>query len=440
VETVDQGKFSCGKCGKSYKWKPELAGKKVKCKCGNVMAAPKEEPVAEQQDVDLDGLYELAAEEKKSSKRQHADAGGFRCPSCHTDLAPGAVVCTLCGFNLKTGSRATATRPAHTVFAGGGGGGGGAAVAAQANAVPSAMVGYGTRATNTGPVEVDYIGDNPLRDFGVPAALLLAGVGVLAFQEAGGGSITDALPRIGLSLIINLIFSFIGMFAVMRLFEVSFGAPGPAIIKAAACCVLPPAIAGVIGGMVGSDSFFVRMMVSAILMMPLTYACFYFMFDMDFDEVIYLVVVIWLVNQWVVTFLLSMILSGGSGGGALAAVGGFGGGGGGDDSAEVSQDDHVKEMMGLYDLPKVDTWLAESAGRIFGDMGRGDCEKMVQDLKGMGAKNIYVNASGSQAGEIYVEMPKDKAKRKEMLEYHGKFNEDPPLKDVGQKWLIFEFI
>jgi len=137
VETVDQGKFSCGKCGKSYKWKPELAGKKVKCKCGNIMSAPAEEPVAEEKEVDLDGLYELAAEEKKSSKRQQADAGGFRCPGCHTDLAPGAVVCALCGFNLKTGSKATAKRSTQTVFTGGGGGGGGGG-AAVANAVYNA--------------------------------------------------------------------------------------------------------------------------------------------------------------------------------------------------------------------------------------------------------------------------------------------------------------
>jgi hypothetical protein len=442
VESVDQGKFSCGKCGKSYKWKPELAGKKVKCKCGNIMTAPATEPVAEQQDVDLDGLYELAAEEKKSAKKQREEPVGFRCPSCNSDLAVGAVVCTRCGFNLKTGSRATAGKPAATVaFAGAGGGGAAAVASARPNAVPSAMIGYGTRNTSPDAVEVDYIGDNPLRDFGIPAALLLAGVGVLMFQEAGGGSISAALPRIGLSLIINLVFSFIGMFAVMKLFEVSFGAPGPALIKAAACCVLPPAIAGVIGNMIGSDSFFVSMMVSAMLMMPLTYACFYFLFDMDFDEVIYLVVIIWLVNQWVVTFLLSMMLSGGGGGGAMSAMGGFGGGGGGgSDSEEVSQDEHVKEMMGLYDLPEVGPWLAESPGRIFGTIGRGDCDKMVQDLQGMGAKKMYVNASGSQAGELFVEMPKDKDKRKQMLEYHAKFTEDPPLKDTGQKWLVFEFI
>ena len=80
MESVEQGKFSCDKCGKSYKWKPELAGKKVKCKCGNIMAAPAEEPVAAEPEVDLDSLYELAAEEKKATKRQQRRAGRFPLP------------------------------------------------------------------------------------------------------------------------------------------------------------------------------------------------------------------------------------------------------------------------------------------------------------------------------------------------------------------------
>jgi hypothetical protein len=60
----------------------------------------------------------------------------------------------------------------------------------------------------------------------------------------------------------------------------------------------------------------------------------------------------------------------------------------------------------------------------------------------MGAKRMLVNsqARAPQAGEIFVELPKDKDKRKQLLQYHGKFNEDPPLEDTGQKWLVFEFI
>ena len=438
MESVEQGKFSCDKCGKSYKWKPELAGKKVKCKCGNIMAAPAEEPIAAEPEIDLNGLYELAAEEKKATKRQREEPVGFRCPACSSELQIGAVMCTACGFNLKTGSRGapkasggTPVRAAAAPAASSGGG------------VPSPMLGYGQRNTGAAAVEVDYIGDNPLKEFGVPAGLLIAGVGVLIFQTVGSsGDFASALPAIGLNLIINLVFSFIGMFMIMKLFEVSFGSPGPAVIKAAACCVLPPAIAGVIGEMVGSDSFFVRMMVSAMLMMPLTYACFYFMFDMDFDEVIYLVVVIWLVNQWVVTFLLSVMLSSGGGGADMMAFGGFGGGGGGggDESEEVATDEYVKEQLGMFELPEARIWLKESQNRMFGNDGWDASSKLVEDLYGLGCKKLYVIAKGGQASELFVELPKDKAKRKEALDIQAKHTGDPPLKDKGQKYITLEWV
>src|SRR4051812_48229862 len=66
METIDQGKFTCQSCGKSYRWKPEFAGKKVKCKCGTVMTAPKSPPRAAPppppaaDGPDLDALYALA--------------------------------------------------------------------------------------------------------------------------------------------------------------------------------------------------------------------------------------------------------------------------------------------------------------------------------------------------------------------------------------------
>src|SRR6187200_3135581 len=39
------GKVTCV-CGKHYRWKPELAGKRAKCKCGAAVAFPKEDPEA----------------------------------------------------------------------------------------------------------------------------------------------------------------------------------------------------------------------------------------------------------------------------------------------------------------------------------------------------------------------------------------------------------
>ena len=37
-------KFSCPSCGKQFTWKPELAGKKGKCKCGGVLSIPATPP------------------------------------------------------------------------------------------------------------------------------------------------------------------------------------------------------------------------------------------------------------------------------------------------------------------------------------------------------------------------------------------------------------
>ena len=52
-------KFSCNACGKSYGWKPELAGRQAKCKCGQVMTVPAEPPAPPEEDA----LYDLAPSE-----------------------------------------------------------------------------------------------------------------------------------------------------------------------------------------------------------------------------------------------------------------------------------------------------------------------------------------------------------------------------------------
>ena len=46
---VAQGKaptFACAACGARYPWKPQFAGKKVKCKCGMSVPIPAENPTA----------------------------------------------------------------------------------------------------------------------------------------------------------------------------------------------------------------------------------------------------------------------------------------------------------------------------------------------------------------------------------------------------------
>ena len=38
-------KFNCTQCGREFTWKPEIAGRKAKCKCGSIITVPKTAPV-----------------------------------------------------------------------------------------------------------------------------------------------------------------------------------------------------------------------------------------------------------------------------------------------------------------------------------------------------------------------------------------------------------
>jgi hypothetical protein len=58
-------KFSCDGCKRIYTWKPEIAGKRVKCKCGQTLTVPQtiEAPPAEEED----DLYALAEDAEKAA-------------------------------------------------------------------------------------------------------------------------------------------------------------------------------------------------------------------------------------------------------------------------------------------------------------------------------------------------------------------------------------
>src|SRR5688572_14501679 len=62
----DDPKFSCDACGTEFRWKPEIVGKKAKCKCGAVIEVPEhptlvplEEPAEDEADDDARGEYDV---------------------------------------------------------------------------------------------------------------------------------------------------------------------------------------------------------------------------------------------------------------------------------------------------------------------------------------------------------------------------------------------
>jgi hypothetical protein len=87
-------------CGKKLKAPASAVGKKAKCpKCGNVLTV-KPPPPPPDEDNSLDALYDLAQESEQHAAQQQLAP---RCPSCMREMAPGAVLCTNCGYDTRKG-------------------------------------------------------------------------------------------------------------------------------------------------------------------------------------------------------------------------------------------------------------------------------------------------------------------------------------------------
>lgn len=114
---ADDPKFSCTACGKEYRWKPELAGRKAKCGCGAALVVPAGPPgggdpaPAAKPAASAPAALPSVASATPAPNAKPIDAkptddaavGRGSCPSCGAALAAGAVLCVNCGYNLKTG-------------------------------------------------------------------------------------------------------------------------------------------------------------------------------------------------------------------------------------------------------------------------------------------------------------------------------------------------
>lgn len=91
------------KCGKKLKAPASAVGKKAKCpKCGNVLVVQAPPP---KQEDEFDALYDLAADSEKAAQQQDVAP---RCPQCISPMPPGAVLCTNCGYDTRSGKNVAA--------------------------------------------------------------------------------------------------------------------------------------------------------------------------------------------------------------------------------------------------------------------------------------------------------------------------------------------
>src|SRR5688572_5878478 len=103
---ADDPKFTCTACGKEYRWKPELAGRKAKCGCGAALVVPAERPAGKVAPVENPAAPAPSAAaaplpvgpvpeaptaaDLKPSPASSSDA---KCPVCGAALAAHAVLC-----------------------------------------------------------------------------------------------------------------------------------------------------------------------------------------------------------------------------------------------------------------------------------------------------------------------------------------------------------
>jgi len=418
--------FSCQGCGKSYRWKSEFAGKKIKCKCGSVMVAPAAQPAppAEDDEPDLDALYSLAAEGKQAEKAGVAVVG-VRCPSCRAELQVGAIVCPQCGFNLKTASKTKAPSSGGAMPAVAG-----ASVAAAAKPLGGA---FGFPGAKRGLIQEDTKG-NPIIELYVPLGVLAFGIfGVFAQYMWFGDTVHNfagALPWVFCDIAVSGITLVISCLLAIKMFDLAFGAPGPAVLKIAAIALGPTAIWGSVAHMIGGTmGYCAGCIVAIIIVFPL----FHLFFELDMRETLSLGFVVYVVRFFVAPFLIIAIMGAmfASGGAGLIAA----------DQAARNDDNYVLEALDNKPTDDAFVWLNDNKNRMFASTAHEASVQLIQDLSSFGCTKpgtIAIKGEGDTS-VMWAKLPRDKAKRKQAFDCYNKFAQRfqlTPKKDTGQTYLL----
>lgn len=299
--------MTCGGCGKSVPWKPQYAGKRLRCKCGFAMIGPPEAPAG----VALKAAKSSPAPIVRAAAPQKAqssvapppppDASGSDDP--FEQLVSQAEEYAFADEPKPAQDKAKSSAyrrprpPTAQPMAG---------RTAPAVAAPAvAMLGY-ARAVPKQPDE-NALGDT-IKEIFIPLALIMAGL-IGEYYAAYIRGLHNPLTMT-VYAIFNCAFSlfliFTAVMIAVNVVGLGLGNIGPAALKICAVALLPGAIADIVSYYVfGASTIFLSW--GATLLMY--YVLLLYLFDLDGQELRITCLIIWGM-KWISFFLFLALLAG----------------------------------------------------------------------------------------------------------------------------------
>ena len=381
--------FTCPACGKLLRWRPELAGKTVACKCSATITVPdapdwtaaakpagsiptgapgsptqaakpagvkrttetelvapvpskatparaasaakaaKEVPLAEPTPnraspvgkraagtaADIDALAQAA--EKAAALSAGAEAG-HRCPTCLALLSDGAVLCTECGTDLRTGEKVAAATAASP-WAPRSGASAASDADGDADDDDSAEEGANKRAVAAQDLLAP---DSKFRVLHLPLVLLAIGLGLSAWQayllgdKDGGPVVARFLVLFVVAAVaMECVLLFASLLVSVKLLKTGLAGVGPTLIRFLAAAIGPGTLGGMVQQAAGGGPG--AIILAGIVSILLYFGTLKLFFDFHPRKAVPLVIVIYLVENWAKPLLLNALLMGGT-----AAAGG----------------------------------------------------------------------------------------------------------------------
>jgi hypothetical protein len=261
--------FACQSCGRHYPWKSEFVGRKARCKCGEVLrvpSAPQGEPESDLYDL-TDEARPAAAAARRVDRPAQVAAQPASAPI--VEPAPAASTAPRAALSYPTADTPAAADPSS-----------------------SAMI-------------------DPLKDIKIPIALLIAGIAVQFvvgwIEYRGLYSPVGILAGIGIQLIVGTTLMLIAAFIAARFMGLAFGPFWIALLKLSAVAVASPAMADFL-------YFFLQYIpilggfMSWILSFLFYFALLGMLFDLDQNETLWLVLVIFLVRLFAAIVVFSYLM------------------------------------------------------------------------------------------------------------------------------------